>query len=104
MTTPHPRRVVLHVSDDPVDIDRAVDTAHTLRETFPDANIRVIVNGPALEGLRRGSPLPGVQACAIGLQRRKIDPSDLREGVEIIPSAATALIEAQFDGAAYIRI
>jgi len=98
------RRVVVHVSDDPGDLDRAVSTAQSLRDAFPDAAVRVIVNGPALDGLREGQPPPGVEACAIGLQRRGIDAASLRAVVEVIPSAATVLVEAQFEGAAYIRI
>ncbi|MBN9216224.1 MAG: hypothetical protein ABS62_04840 [Microbacterium sp. SCN 70-200] len=98
------RRVVVHVSDDPGDLDRAVSTAQSLRDAFPDAEVRVIVNGPALDGLREGQAPPGVEACAIGLQRRGIDAASLRAVVEVIPSAATVLVEAQFEGAAYIRI
>lgn len=99
-----PRRVVVHVSEDPADVERAVSTAASLREAFPDAEVRVIVNGAALEGLRAGEPLPGVEACAVGLGRRGIDAGSLRDGVKVIPSAAIALAEAQFDGAAYLRI
>lgn len=98
------RQVVVHASDDSADLDRAVATAQSLRDAFPDTEVRVIVNGPALDGLREGQALPDVEACAIGLGSRGIDPASLRAGVEIIPSAAAALIEAQFEGAAYLRI
>ncbi|WP_295012718.1 hypothetical protein [uncultured Microbacterium sp.] len=104
MSTDGSRRVVVHVSDDPTDLDRAVATAQSLREAFPGAEVRVIVNGAALDGLREGQALPGVEACAIGLGRRGIDTASLGAGIEVIPSAAVALTEAQFEGAAYIRI
>jgi len=104
MNATDPRRVVVHVTDDPADLDRAVATAQSLREAFPDGEVRVIVNGPALDGLREGQSLPGVEACAIGLERRGIDTAALRAGVDVIPSAAMAIAEAQFKGAAYIRI
>jgi intracellular sulfur oxidation DsrE/DsrF family protein len=43
-----PARIVLHVSDRAEDLARAATTASLLREAYPGADVRVIVNGPAL--------------------------------------------------------
>ena len=49
---PAPRTIIIHVSDAPADLARATDNARLVAEQYPDARVRVIINGAALEGLR----------------------------------------------------
>ena len=103
------RSVVLHVSDTPADLVRAVDNARLVAEQFPGTSVRVIVNGAALEGLSspQGLEVPSgveVAACGIGLGRRGIDAASLPAGVEVVPAAVPAIVAAQLDGAVYVRI
>jgi len=92
-----PRTVVLHVSGDPADVSRAVAAANSLAETHPDLAVRVIVNGPALEGTT-------VEACSVGMERRNVSPDQLQPAVHTVASAVTALVDAQLEGAAYVRL
>ncbi|MFD6094105.1 hypothetical protein ACFWGN_18485 [Oerskovia sp. NPDC060338] len=103
------REVILHVSDDPDDLQRALDAAAGLQATDLGVRVRVIVNGPALAGLTGTDAIEmpehtQVAACNIGLGRRGIDPDELRPEVQTVPSAVTTIVQAQLDGAAYIRI
>lgn len=103
------RAVVIHASDAPEDVQRAVGTAATLRETFPDARVRIIVNGAALGGVPElaAEQVPrgvDVGVCQLGLHRRNIDEADVPEGVEILPLASVAILGEQWRGAAYIRL
>ena len=104
-----PREVVLHISDDPTDVQRALDTARVLESTDLDVKVRVIVNGAALAGLTGtdavgASEHTSVAACSVGLGQRGINPDDLRPSLQTVPSAVVAIVEAQLAGAAYIRI
>lgn len=101
--------VVLHVVDAIEDIDRAVSTARTLRESFPGIRVTIIINGPALEGLpgldiRTVPEGTGVSACSVGLRRRSVDESALPEGVQVVPTAPEVIVREQLAGAAYIRL
>lgn len=101
--------VVLHAVDDAKDARRAVATAGKLRESFPDARVTIVVNGPALDGLAEldMSRLPEsteVAACAVGLKMREIAESSLPAGVEVVPTAPEKIVSEQFSGAAYIRL
>lgn len=103
------RTVVLHASQDPKDVARAVSAARHLHAHHPELDIRVIVNGPALDGLLASdAPTSSdgvrVQACAIGLGKRGADADALPQGVETVPGAVTAIVEAEIAGAAYVRI
>lgn len=103
------RQVVLHVADAPADLERAIASAQALREEMPDCEVRIIVNGPALAGVTGETPVVApdgvrVAACAIGLARRGDDPSTLRPGITSVPGASAALAQAQFEGAAYLRV
>lgn len=105
--------VVLHASTDPGDVQRALSAAETLAaalgETDPQLHIRIIVNGAALDGLTGTEAviLPantGVEACLNGMGRRGLTTDQLRPAVGTVPAAVVALAQAQFAGAAYIRI
>lgn len=103
------RAVIVHAFERPEDLQRAVGTAATLREAFPDARIRIIVNGEALgavPALTRDEVPDGIEVgvCRVGLRRRNIDEADVPDGVEIIPTAPVAIVEEQWRGAAYIRL
>lgn len=104
------KKVVLHCSDAPGDVQRAVVAASTITSGDPSIRAEVIVNGPALEGLRVDSPQiepdekVTVRACSMGLSKRGIPSSDLQTEVGLTDSAMVALSHAQFHGAAYIRI
>lgn len=104
----NPREVILHVADDPADVQRALDAAG-LHAAGLGVRVRVIVNGPALAGLTGTDAVQvpehtEVAACSVGLGRRGIDPGELRPEVGTVPSAVTAIVHAQLAGAAYIRI
>ncbi|QMU96900.1 hypothetical protein FVO59_06440 [Microbacterium esteraromaticum] len=105
-----PRIALLHVSDRPEDISRAIGIAHTLHEARPGYGIRIIVNGPAVRGATLDAdPLevPGfasIEICEGGLRARDIPVDALQSGVTTTASAAVALADAQFDGAAYNRV
>ena len=104
------RTAVLHVSGDPADVSRAVAAANSLAETHPDLAVRVIVNGPALEGVTSAgitlAPMEGttVEACSVGMQRRNVLPDQLQPAVHTVASAVTAIVDAQLEGAAYVRL
>ena len=101
--------LVLHVSDAPQDLDRAVTTARTLGTSQTDVQVRIIVNGPALDGMASAQPgqLPAgssIAACLNGLRNRGIDPAGLPSGVQTVDSALLAIAHEQLAGAAYIRL
>jgi len=104
------RTVLLHVSDSHHDITRALGIAGILHEERPGTRIRVIVNGPAVPGLTiDAAPLTvtdtaTVEACEGGMRSHGITADQLQPGVITVPSAAVALSDAQFEGAAYIRV
>lgn len=100
---------VVHVSGAPGDIARGLDMAATIRRFLPDVAVHVIVNGAALDGVTGNEPVrvpAGVRlsACAFGMSKRGLAEADLRPGLDTVPSAAAALVQAQLDGAAYLRI
>lgn len=102
--------VVLHVSHHPEDLQRAVSAAEGLRKAQPDLQVRIIVNGLALEAVVQGStPINAVEgvsieACAIGLARRNVAIEELQDPVITTAAATVALVEAQQQGASYVRI
>lgn len=104
------RTVLLHVSNRPEDIVRAIGSAETLYGERPATRIRVIVNGPAILGVAADAPaLPAttaatIEACENGMRSHRIPVDALQPGVVTVPAAVVALSDAQFDGAAYIRV
>lgn len=102
--------VLLHVSDRPEDIARALGSARTLHERRPEFSIRIIVNGPAITGVTVDAPAlelsdaSTVEACEVGMRSRGILAEDLQAGIRTTPSAIVALSDGQLDGAAYVRI
>ncbi|KFI73249.1 hypothetical protein BMIN_0637 [Bifidobacterium minimum] len=103
------RTVILHASQNPHDVTRAVNSARHLHAAHPELDVRVIVNGSALDGLlASGAPSAPdgvrVQACAVGLGKRGADADALPRGVETVPGAITTIVEAELAGAVYVRI
>lgn len=103
------RTVILHVSDTPEDLKRATDAARGIRDAYPGLTVRVIINGDALASVAPGSDVDvaegvEVQACSLGLARRGFDGALLPDGVSTVPAAVTAIVEAQQQGALYVRI
>lgn len=102
--------VLLHVSDRPEDIVRALGSARTLHAHRPEFSIRIIVNGPAITSLTVGAPVlelseaATVEACEVGMRGHDIRAEQLQPGVRTTASAVVALSDGQFDGAAYVRI
>lgn len=110
MNSPAEQQLLLHATQGPEDIARAVAALATLGESLPGARISVIVNGKALAGVRKDAepidPARRAQvfACELGMSRNGIEAEDLQEGLGTVPSAVAALATGQLDGAAYIRI
>ena len=109
MTAHTVQDVVLHVSDDPADVQHGLDAAARTVAALPDAHVRVIVNGPALAGVTgtEAVELPRntrLEACRTGMQGRGITEAELRPGIQTVPAAVVALIEAQAAGSTYVRI
>ncbi|MBS1907559.1 MAG: hypothetical protein JST33_13540 [Actinobacteria bacterium] len=104
------RTVLLHVSDRPDDIVRAIGSAETLHRERPETRIRIIVNGPAIRGVTTDAPpLPAtdaatIEACENGMRNHGIPFESLQPGVVTVLAAVVALSDGQFDGAAYIRV
>lgn len=104
------RTVLLHASAQPGDVARAIGMAGILHTERPETRIRIIVNGPAIPGVAAASaPLPmtddsAIEACEGGLRSHRIGVDELQPGVITVPAAVVALSDAQFDGAAYIRV
>lgn len=107
---PHTSVVLLHVSDGPEGVARAVAAASSLTESRPGLRVRIIVNGAALEGVTTtaGSVTTQenttVEACRVGMRRRDISADQLQPEVQTVESALTTLVDAQLAGAVYIRI
>lgn len=104
--------VVLHVSDAPKDVPRALAAAELITSKEP-MRVKVIVNGPAVHGLvaekndpEEMQPCEGVRifACRRALWGQNLTLDELGPAVESVPSAVIALATAQHEGAAYIRI
>lgn len=108
--TNRPRQVILHVSDKADDVPRAAAAAETITQSNPGLKVRIIVNGPALNGVTDSAEkvIPGeattVEACELGMQRRSLPLETLQPNVLTVSSSILAIVEAQLAGAAYVRI
>ncbi|HWL61028.1 MAG TPA: hypothetical protein VNQ48_09130 [Microbacteriaceae bacterium] len=100
---------VIQVTTDAAAIDRAVESAQRILEQLPDLQIRVIVHGEALDAVVGTEPLEHdpavrVEACSLGLRARGHSLDELRPGFDTVAGASAAIIQAQLDGAAYLRL
>ncbi|WP_417221107.1 hypothetical protein [Arthrobacter sp.] len=114
------KRLLLHLAGSAVPgepgMRGALRVALNAREQMPDVEIEIIVQGPAVAQLRAGGGLareirgllggPGmvVSACANSMRSIDLSPRDLEPGVGVVPAAVSHLTQAQFEGAAYVRI
>jgi len=102
-------KAVIQVTKDGAEIERAIATAERIREQLPDLEIRIIVHGDALEAVTGAEPLAHdpaitVAACRLGLAARGHGVEELRPGFETVAGGSAAIIQAQLDGAAYLRL
>lgn len=109
MTQDATHEVIVHVSDGPGDVQRALDAAAGLRAADPSVRVQVIVNGEALTAFTGPVALEvpagaELTACETGLARRGVDRADLPPVARSTPSAVVAIVEAQRAGAAYVRL
>ncbi len=93
------REAALHVCDDPADVQRTVRAAGALRGAGGVGTVRVVVDGPALAGVTgaddvRVADRVEVLACLAGMRQRDIAVTDLRPGVQTVPSAVVTLVDA----------
>ena len=100
--------VVLHVSDQPANVARALSAAELITSREP-MRVQVVVNGEAVTGLSGSEPIDvgtavSIWACERALSQHGLTPDGLRPRVGTVPSAVIALANAQHEGAAYIRI
>lgn len=100
---------LIHISSFERDVDRAIALAHRLIDQDLSLRVRLIVNGAALPALLGTKPVLicdriTVEACLFGLTAGGHDPQQLRPNVITVPQAATALLEGQFAGGAYLRL
>ena len=101
---------VLHVANSPDDVARATAAAAALTNADPQLRVRVIVNGAALSGLTdAAAPIAAgdgvtVEACQVGLRRRRIPEGELQSGIGTVASAIVAIVSAQRSGASYVRL
>lgn len=108
--TTRKHRVLLHASDSPGDVPKALAAAKVIVDNLPEVQVEVIVNGAALDGTLSQAellePEPHVQvfACALGMSRRNLHVESLQTMVGIVDSAVVALTQEQLEGAAYVRI
>jgi intracellular sulfur oxidation DsrE/DsrF family protein len=103
------REVVIQVSDAADQVENAVQLGQRMQSEISGLKVRVIVHGGALAGVVGDAPvdLPDrvqVQACQFGLTKHGYELSQLRAGVDTVPGASTAIVEAQLNGAAYLKL
>lgn len=103
------RDAVLDVTASPEDVDRIVGVAARLRDRVPRLRVHIIVSAEAISGTIGAQPLEvpdgiTVSVCQYGLDKQGYDRAQVRPGIETVPTAISAVIEAQLAGAAYMHI
>lgn len=103
------RAAVIHGDRLPEDFHRGIDVATRLKQVEPDLLVRVILNGKAVAeavGTESLNLVDGVsvEVCQVALKKLGFVPGDVRPGVDVVPMAAHAILDAQFAGAAYLRL
>ncbi len=98
------------------DLATALKVAVNALTELPEAEVEIVVQGPAVTQLvapakdsARIAELTGtrkvaISACANSLRSAGVDASRLAGGVHIVPAAIAHLARRQSDGAAYVRI
>ncbi len=103
------QRAALHVTNAPEDVDRMVGVASRLQQRIPGLLIQIVVSGDAVHGTIGTTPLEApegvtVDACQHALTEHGYEATEVQPGIGTVPTAISALISAQLDGAAYMRI
>ena len=106
-------KIVLHV-DQADHWPATFGNLNNLTRDYPDAKIRLVINGAGIYALTSRSDLleklekfsdlhVAMQACRNALKEHHIDPDTLPDFVEIVPAGIVALAQAQQEGFAYIK-
>ncbi len=107
------RSAVVHIyGHDETNVSNAIDIATRLSEKIPDAEVCLVVQGPAVASVLASGPIDKPQlrpnlrllACAHSLSKLDVEDKRLLPGFDTVPAAAVFLAEQQWRGAAYIRI
>lgn len=103
------RRVLIHVVDgDPRRAARVATNALAQRD---DVSIEIVLQGPVIDAVTAPavwlSELPAnttLLVCANSLNTFGLDHSDIVAPAAVIPAAVAHIAEAQWAGAAYVRV
>jgi intracellular sulfur oxidation DsrE/DsrF family protein len=112
------RQLLIHaLGDTPAVVAAALRSArNAVAELGSGDSVHVVVQGPAVRELADGGTLADeleaalleprvvVLACQNSLRSADLTSSELRPGVQTVPSAVAYLAERQWQGAAYVRI
>ncbi|AQP49224.1 hypothetical protein BW730_05530 [Tessaracoccus aquimaris] len=97
---------------------KAWQSSLNLEAELPGSTVEIVVQGAAVasliaahptakrlvEALRGGTGDVTVLACANALRAHHIDPSDLAEGIDVVPAGIARLVTRQREGWSYVRI
>ncbi|MFB0835059.1 DsrE family protein [Arthrobacter halodurans] len=97
------------------DLAAAARAARNALAELDGADVEIVVQGPSVGALVAGGPAGdelrtlledgvAVAACANSLRSAGLAGKPLVKGVRVVPAAVARLAEAQFDGAAYVRV
>lgn len=112
------RTLLVHAfAETPAALPAALRVArNAASELGDDVSVQVVVQGGAVGGLVRDSPMAddvrdlmavatvSVVACRNSMHRTGVEPDALLDGVGVVPAAVSHLAQAQWSGAAYVRI
>lgn len=113
-----PYNVVFDItSKDTVDHRMVMRWVSDIAETYPNSNIEVVFYGKSFDMIVQGKSMDAetvmnlvkkknvtFNACAIALQRNKIEKSQLLPGVKIVPDGIHELVLKQSEGWGYIKV
>ncbi|MHB8556203.1 MAG: DsrE family protein [Candidatus Dormibacteria bacterium] len=112
-----PWRAVIHLDEAGPDRQRLAlgNVANLLDDRDPaPVTVEVVANGPGVGAVVLTSPVAvevgsllargvAVLACANSLRSQGIAPSELLEGVGVVPAGISHLVRRQLEGWAYVR-
>ncbi|MDR0229304.1 MAG: DsrE family protein [Flavobacteriaceae bacterium] len=110
-------KVVFQLTTDNIDEQNALITYvnNLFKHWGSDVLIHVVVHGPGIGMVRKSKTMVGEGvryamqigvkffACENTMQTRRIEKTDIVEGVEYVPSGLVAIIEKQEQGWPYIK-
>ncbi len=97
---------------------KAWQSSLNLEAELPGTRIEIVVQGAAVasliaahptakrlvESIRSSTVDVAVLACANALRAHHVDPSDLAEGIDVVPAGIAHLVIRQRDGWSYVRV